>query len=106
MRTSRRTFLGGSAALVAAAAMPRSLHAQEGGVLRVGLSNAVIPRATGENGMGIEGRRFIDQTIFDPLTYFGARPWGDPNKLAPYLATSFTADPATGASGLWSFAKG
>jgi len=93
MRTSRRTFLGGSAALVAAAAMPRSLHAQEGGVLRVGLSNAVIPRATGENGMGIEGRRFIDQTIFDPLTYFGARPWGDPNKLAPYLATSFTADP-------------
>ena len=97
MKTSRRTFLGGSAALAAASAIPRLAFAQEGSVLRVGLSNPVIPRTTGEAGMGIEGRRFIDQTIYDPLMYYGVRPWGDPNKLTPYLATSFTSDP--GASG-------
>ena len=100
MRTSRRMFLGGSAALVAAASLPRSpLAGEGGGVLRVGLSNPVIPPTTGDASMGIEGRRFIDQTIYDPLMYYGARPWGDPYKLTPYLATSFTSD--TGNRRVW-----
>jgi ABC-type transport system substrate-binding protein len=94
MKTTRRTFMGGTAALAAATAMPKFASAQEDSVLRVGLSNPVIPRTTGDASMGIEGRRFIDQTIYDPLMYYGARPWSDPNKLAPYLATSLTSDPA------------
>ena len=92
MKTTRRTFMGGTAALAAAAAMPKFAFAQEGGVLRVGLSNPVIPSTTGNASMGIEGRRFIDQTIYDPLMYYGVHPWSDPNKLTPYLATSLTSD--------------
>ncbi len=94
MRTSRRTFLAGSAALAAGAMLPRPSLAGQAGVLRVGLSNPVIPRTTGVAGMGIEGRRFIDQTIYDPLMYYGARPWGDPYRLTSYLATGFTSDAA------------
>lgn len=93
MKTTRRTFLGASAALAATAAMPRYVYAQEGTVLRVALSNPVIPRTAGNAAMGIEGRRFIDQTIYDPLFYYGVHPWSDPTKLTSYLATTFTVDP-------------
>lgn len=90
--TTRRTFLATGAALAASSAMPKFAYAQDGGVLRVGLSNPVIPATTGTARMGIEGRRFIDDTIYDPLMYYGVHPWSDPNKLEPYLATSMTAE--------------
>ncbi len=94
MEATRRAFLGGSSALLATVTMPKFASAQSGNVLRVGLSNGEIPRTTGLCFQGIEGRRFIDNTIYDPFVYYGTKKAGDPNKLYSYLATSLTPDPA------------
>jgi ABC-type transport system substrate-binding protein len=92
MVVNRRTFLATTASLAASAALPGFAFAQAGGTLRVGLSNPVIPPTRGWANMGIEGRPFFDNTIYDPLIYFGVHPWSDPNKLIPYLAASFVSD--------------
>jgi ABC-type transport system substrate-binding protein len=92
MAVNRRKLLAAGAALAASAALPGFASAREGGTLRVGLSNPVIPPTRGWANMGIEGRRFLDNTIYDPLIYFGVRPSSDPNKLVPYLATGFVSD--------------
>ncbi len=90
MRLNRRTLLQSTAA--AAIAMPSASFGQPARALRVGLSNAVIPSTTGIADRGIEGRRFIGQTIYDPLIYYGSQGNGSPYDLRGYLAESWVSD--------------
>jgi ABC-type transport system substrate-binding protein len=102
MRLTRRTAL---LAPLAAGSIgsPNFARAQGSGraPLRVGLSNSVIPQTTGIADRGIEGRRFIGQTIYDPLVYYGSQGHGSPNELQPYLATAWQPDP--GNRRVWTF---
>jgi ABC-type transport system substrate-binding protein len=90
---NRRQFVSTTSALAAIAALPMTARAQESAILRVGLSNSVIPRTTGLADRGIEGRRFIGHTIYDPLLYYGSQGNGSPYALQPYLATEWSSDP-------------
>lgn len=91
MQINRRSVLLGTAALAPFIAGHQA-RSQQNRTLRVGLSNAVIPITTGIADRGIEGRRFIGQTIFDPLIYYGSQGNGSPYELRSYLAESWDSD--------------
>ena len=93
-RITRRKFIGTSAAVSAVATLPWQAAAQGSGTLRVALSGPVIPRTTGMHSGGVEGRRMVAHSIYDPLLYWGPPEPNNPDPLAPMLATDWRADEA------------
>ena len=64
------------------------------GTLRIAMTAGDVPTTTGAPTQGLEGTRFAGYPVFEPLCMWDLRQTDKPPSVIPWLATSWTTDPA------------